>query len=114
MPSGLAGVGGGGEGGGGDGGGGDGGGGDGKPGQTAADQSYVKAATLCHASRSSTLLHSSEASAEPVNMSVMADALETSQAARLAGWLKLVSLSMFGIVVTLETSQTSGRLKAVA
>ena len=61
------------------------GGGDGKPGQTAADQSYVKAATLCRASRSSTLLHSSEASAEPVNMSVMADALETSQAARLPG-----------------------------
>ncbi len=35
---------------------GDGGGGDGKPGQTAADQSYVKAATLCHASRSSTCM----------------------------------------------------------
>ena len=98
-------------------GGGSGGGGGGRGSvQTAADQAYsfVKAATSFHASCTSALLHSSEASAESSNMSVMADALETSQAARLAGWLKLVSLSMFGIVVTLETSQTSGRLKAKA
>ena len=90
-------------------------GGDGKPGQTAADQSYVKAATLCHASRSSTLLHSSEASAEPSNILSILEALETSQA-EMPGWLKAVSpflpLNVVIMCVILLVSHTSSWLKA--
>ena len=51
----------------------------------------AKASTLSHASRTSFLLHSSDASAEPVNVLPMgSDTLETSQA-EMPGWLKLVA-----------------------
>ena len=126
-------------GGGGGGGGGDGGGGGGGRGsvQTEADQSHpgpthpgpwcivkgtsrCKYATLFHAKYSSCLLHASEASAESTNMSVMAGALETSQA-EMPGWLKAVALldpgftaplNIHTMFVTLLVSHASGRLNS--
>ena len=73
----------------------------------------MKAATLCHASRSSTLLHSSEASAESSNISVMADTFETSHA-EMPGWLKASArLNVNSMFVTWLVSQASSELKAV-
>ena len=94
------------------GGGGGGGGGRGSV-QTAADQScaLVKAAATFHASYSSCLLHSSEASAELSNMPVMTDTLEMSHA-EMPGWLKAFApWNVLSIAITLLVSQASGWLK---
>ena len=67
----------------------------------------MKAATSFHASYTSALLHSSEASAEFSKMLGMVVALETSQL-EMPGWSKLVApANVEVIVVTRLVSQVS-------